>query len=412
MSYVMRLLFVVPYVPTLIRVRPYNLVRFLARHGHRLTLATLWETDEERHALAEFESLGVEVVAAPLTRNRKLLNLIAALPSARPLQANFCWQPELAAKLDALVSVRDFDAIHVEHLRGSRYALQLKRGTQDLRRKTPIIWDSVDSITHLFEQAARRSQSTKGKLMTAFELPRTRRHEGWLAAQFDHVLVTSSTDRAALEAISPRHAPISVLPNGVDLNYFAPCEGVPREPDALVFSGKMSYHANITAALHLMNDIMPQVWAQKPHTRLWIVGKDPPDEVRALEARHPGRVKVTGAVPDMRAYLRCATVAVVPVVYGAGIQNKVLEAMACTTPVVTSAQAVASLQPGYEQAALVADSAETFAHHVLRLLSDPSLRARLGEAGRRYVEMHHDWHVIVDRLAQIYEEAMHQTQDV
>ncbi len=404
----MNLLFVVPYVPTLIRVRPYNLVRFLAQHGHRLTLATLWETDEERCALAEFESLGIEIVAAPLTRNRKLLNLAAALPSTRPLQANFCWQPKLAAKLSALVAARNFDAIHVEHLRGSRYALHLKHKAQDAKRKTSIIWDSVDSITHLFEQAARRSQSAKGKLMTAFELPRTRRHEGWLAAQFDHVLVTSPTDRAALEAISPHRAPITVLPNGVDLNYFTPCEGAPREPDALVFSGKMSYHANITAALHLVNDIMPRVWAQKPHIRLWIVGKDPADEVRALEARHPEQVKVTGAVPDMRAYLQSAAIAVVPVVYGAGIQNKVLEAMSCATPVVTSARTVTSLQPGYEHAACVADGPEAFAHHVLCLLDDPSLRARLGTAGRRYVEMHHDWNVIVDRLAGIYEEVMHQ----
>jgi len=400
-----RILFVVPYVPTLIRVRPYNLVRYLARHGHRLTLATLWETDDERRALAEFESLDVEVIAAPLTRNRKLLNLAMALPTAHPLQANFCWQPELAARLDGLVAARDFDAIHVEHLRGSRYALHLKRKTQNAKHKIPVVWDSVDSITHLFEQAAKQSQSAKGKLMTSFELPRTRRSEGWLAAQFDRVLVTSPTDRAALEALSPHHAPIIVLPNGVDLDYFRPCDDVPREPDALVFSGKMSYHANVTAALHLVNDIMPRVWSRKPHTRLWIVGKDPTEEVRALAMRYPERVKVTGAVPDMRAYLRQSTVAVVPVVYGAGIQNKVLEAMACATPVVTSARTVASLQPGYEDAALVADGAEAFAHHVLRLLDEPHLRERLGNAGRRYVEAHHDWNVIVDRLAGIYEEA-------
>ena len=405
MLVVVRILFVVPYVPTLIRVRPYNLVRYLARHGHRLTLATLWETDDERRALAEFESLDVEVIAAPLTRNRKLLNLAMALPTAHPLQANFCWQPELAARLDGLVAARDFDAIHVEHLRGSRYALHLKRKTQNAKHKIPVVWDSVDSITHLFEQAAKQSQSAKGKLMTSFELPRTRRSEGWLAAQFDRVLVTSPTDRAALEALSPHHAPIIVLPNGVDLDYFRPCDDVPREPDALVFSGKMSYHANVTAALHLVNDIMPRVWSRKPHTRLWIVGKDPTEEVRALAMRYPERVKVTGAVPDMRAYLRQSTVAVVPVVYGAGIQNKVLEAMACATPVVTSARTVASLQPGYEDAALVADGAEAFAHHVLRLLDEPHLRERLGNAGRRYVEAHHDWNVIVDRLAGIYEEA-------
>ena len=53
----MHILFVVPYTPTLIRVRPYNLVRYLARHGHRLMLATLWETDDERRALDEMQKL-------------------------------------------------------------------------------------------------------------------------------------------------------------------------------------------------------------------------------------------------------------------------------------------------------------------------------------------------------------------
>jgi glycosyltransferase involved in cell wall biosynthesis len=401
----MRILFVVPYVPTLIRVRPYNLVRFLAQRGHRLTLATLWETDDERRALTEFESLGIEVIAAPLTHNRKLLNLLSVLPSATPLQARFCWQPELAARLDERVAARKFDAIHVEHLRGSHYALQLKLNTNNSTRKAPIVWDSVDSITHLFEQAAKQTQSVKGKLMTSFELPRTRRYEGWLAGQFDHVLVTSPTDRAALEAISPHHSPITVLPNGVDLAYVAPCEDVLREPDTLVFSGKMSYHANVTAALHLVNDIMPRVWSHKPHTRLWIVGKDPTEHVHAVAARYPQHVKVTGAVPDMRHYLRRASMAVVPVVYGAGIQNKVLEAMACGASVVTSARTVASLQPGYEEALLVADGAEAFARHVLRLLEGPLLRERLGRAGRRYVETHHDWSVIVNRLAEIYASA-------
>lgn len=412
----MRILFVVPYAPTLIRVRPYNLVRFLARHGHAVTLATLWETEDERRALAEFESLGVTVIAAPLTRSRKLLNLAMALPTVNPLQASFCWQPELAARLDRLIAAHTFDAIHVEHLRGSRYALHLERQTQNAGHKAPIVWDSVDSITHLFEQASKQSQSAKGKLMTAFELPRTRRFEGWLAGRFDHVLVTSPVDRAALETLSGRslrgsatrppatRPPITVLPNGVDLRYFSPCD-LPREADTLVFSGKMSYHANVTAALHLVNDIMPRVWAQRPTVKVWIVGKDPTADVRALAARFHDRVVVTGAVPDLRDYLRRASIAVVPVVYGAGIQNKVIEAMACGTPVITSVKTTQALQPGYESAVWVTDGAAAFADLIVRLLADPDQRRRLSVHGRRYVETHHDWNTIVERLAGIYADA-------
>ncbi len=401
----MNVLFIAPYVPTLIRVRPYNFVRHLARANHRVTLVTLWETDTERDAIESLQAEGIEVVAAPLSRNRKLINLLSTLPTSKPLQASFCWQPELAALIDQQLNTDRFDVIHVEHLRGSRYALHAKSEIAHRKLRIPVVWDSVDSITHLFEQAAQQSQSAKGRLMTAFELPRTRRHEGWLATQFDRVLVTSPVDKAAIEKISPQRAQIEVIPNGVDLAYFAPDDTL-REPDALVFSGKMSYHANITAVLHLVHDIMPAVWAQRPQVTLTIAGKDPTPEVQALAEKHPGKVIVTGSVPDMRVYLRKASAAVVPVVYGAGIQNKVLEAMACGTPVVTSEKTVRSLQPGYEQALRVANSPQQFAEAVLRLLNDgDAARAQLGRAGRAYIEAHHDWRTIVERLAGIYQAA-------
>lgn len=408
----MNVFFIAPYVPTLIRVRPYNFVRHLARAGHRVTLATLYEDDAERAAIQPLQAEGIKVIAVPLSRNRKLFNLLATLPTSKPLQANFCWQPEFAALIDQHLSGQKFDVIHVEHLRGACYALQAKFKIQNSKLQIPVVWDSVDSITHLFEQAAQQSQSAKGKLMTAFELPRTRRHEGWLATQFDRVLVTSPVDKHALEAISPQHAPIEVVPNGVELDYFAP-DATPREPDTLVFSGKMSYHANVTAALHLVNEIMPAVWAQRPQVTLTIAGKDPTPEVQALVSRHAGKVIVTGSVPDMRDYLRKASLAVVPVVYGAGIQNKVLEAIACGTPVVTSDKTVRSLQPGYEQALCVASSPQKFAQAILQLLSDDAARERLGRAGRAYVETHHDWRDIVERLVCIYqmENAKRRTQN-
>ena len=394
----MNILFVVPYVPTLIRVRPYNFVRFLAAHGHALTLATVWESEAEREQLREFEQMGIQVVAEPLTRNQKLMNVGRAALSSRPLQADFCWQPTLAAKLDALLAERTFDAIHVEHLRGSGYALHLKH---KLQTQTPVVWDSVDSITHLFEQASQQSQSLKAKLMTSFELPRTRRYEGKLVKSFDRVLVTSPIDKRALESLANSQSHISVVPNGVDLDYFSPSD-VTRDADSLVFSGKMSYHANVTAVLYLVNDIMPRVWAQRSGVKLVIVGKDPTPDVQALAQRYPDRVAVTGMVPDLRDYLRKASVAVVPVVYGAGIQNKVLEAMACGTPVVTSEKTTGSLQPGYEDALCVARDADDFAQRVVRLLGDASERDRLGRAGRHYVQTHHDWNAIAARLESIY----------
>ena len=418
----MDILFVVPYTPTLIRVRPYNLIRFLARHGHRITLATLWENPSEYQTLVEWQAQGIEVIAAPLTRAQKVWNSLQTLPTRTPLQATYCWQPNLKSQISNLKS--QFDVAHVEHLRGAQYAPHLESqfsaqpaSARNLKSQIPVVWDSVDCITYLFEQAARQSQSLSSKLITRLELGRTRRYEGWLVGQFDKVLVTSETDKAVLGQLSnsmsktPKlQSEIAVLPNGVDLEYFTPNPKA-CQPDTLVFSGKMSYHANIAAALYLVSEVMPLVWAQRPDVRLVIAGSRPPSAVQKLSRDYPAQIEVTGYVPDLRLPLLQASVAVAPLLYGAGIQNKVLEAMACGTPVVASPLAISALshvQPGTD--CLVADSPQAFAEEILGLLGDHTLQERLSAAGRHYVESYHNWDSIAAQLEAIYLQSIRDVQ--
>ena len=399
----MNILFLVPYAPTPIRTRPYNFIRNLARRGHTVTLVTLWENERERQALDALEQDRIRIVSAPLTKRRSIWNSMRVLPTRTPLQAVYCWQPAVLHRLDSQTRSQRFDAIHIEHLRGARYGLWLKsRLPADSRPK--VIWDSVDCISHLFEQAAHSSRSLFGRLVTRLELNRTRRLEGWLVGQFDRVLVTSPVDKNALERLASNgdySDKITVLSNGVDLNFFAPTDQL-REPDALVFSGKMSYHANVTAALHLVDDIMPLIWAQRPNVRVWVVGKDPPAAIRQLAIRDPQRVSVTGTVADIRPYLARAAVATCPVEYGAGVQNKVLEAMAMATPVVVTPQAVSALQTVDGEQVLVGASPQSFAGSVLHVLENAELQRKIGQAGRRYVEQYHDWDVITERLESVY----------
>lgn len=394
----MKILFVVPYVPNLIRVRPYNFIRSLSERGHEVTVRTLWVNQQEQEQLNALREIVHSVQALPMPTWRSLLNCVPALFSDAPLQTAFSWQPELVSHLNGH---SPYDVIHVEHLRGARYALQLKANT-DL----PVVWDSVDCISHLFRQAAAKSESVLGRLRSQLELKRTQRYEAWLLDKFDHVLVTSSLDKQALLALNGRqsHAPISVLHNGVDLDYFTPTPFAQREDDTIVVSGKMSYHANVTMVMYLVKEIMPHVWAQKPDAKLWIVGKDPTREIQAL-AQHPA-VTVTGTVPDLRDYLGRAAVAVTPITYGAGIQNKVLEAMACATPVVTTPKAVAAIDIVHGRELLIADTPKHFANEIVTLLHDAHKRRRLGQSGRAYVEKHHCWSNIAAGLESIYQSAI------
>lgn len=395
----MRILYVTPYVPSRIRPRPYHFIRELTRQGHPVTLLTAATSEQEVRDAEDLRGWGIRVEVFPLPRARSLRNCLAALPTREPLQAVYAYHPDMERRLAELVRSGAFDRVHIEHLRAAR----LVRAVPGI----PTLYDSVDCISLLFEQALARTPRLTSRVLAALDLARTRRYEAQLLTRYDRVIVTSRRDREALEALARRYlppphrpAPITVVTNGVDLEYFRP-QPVPRDRRMVVFTGKMSYHANVAGALSFALQVLPQVWAHEPEVRFWVVGKDPPAAVRRL-ARDP-RIIVTGTVDDMRPYLARAAVAVCPIPYAVGVQNKVLEAMAMGTPVICTRAAAEGLQARAGETLLVADTAEEFARHVLRVLGDPALAEQLAAAGRQYVEAHHHWGTLTGQLMAVYQ---------
>ena len=399
----MRIAYIVPYVPNRIRTRPYNLINQLDSLGHEVAIFTLGSSKGDLMDAQSLKSHGHDVhyYAQPIWRS--LLNSAVALPSNKPLQSMYSWQPAMAREITGRASRNEFDIVHVEHLRGSRFGLFLKSRLPNM----PVVWDSVDCISHLFQQAAKQSRSFFGKFMTRFELSRTRRAEGDLARRFDHVLVTAPPDRNALLELVPagdRPSQISVLPNGVDLEYFHPNAEFQRDPETIVFSGKMSYHANISMAKYLVEEIMPRIWKFRPTARLYIVGKDPAPAIKQM-TQNP-LITVTGTVDDIRPFLWRATVSVAPMLYGAGIQNKILEAMATGTPVVTTCLALSGLQAQPGKDLFVSDDPDGFAQAVLQVLADRELQRKTGEAGVTYTRTFHSWASIGSQLVSIYQQTL------
>jgi glycosyltransferase involved in cell wall biosynthesis len=324
-----------------------------------------------------------------------LLNGLRALPSTLPIQAAYSYSPQFTKTAQQLLQHGSFEVAHIEHLRGAVLAESLG----DL----PVVFDSVDSIALLFEKVSQGAPSFKSRLIAMLDLARTQRFEGSLTQRFAAVGVTSPADRQALVDLGCAPEAVSVIANGVDLDYFAPMN-LERDPKRLVFTGKMSYHANVAAVEDLVHQIMPLVWSQQSDVTLQVVGKDPAPVIQML-GEDP-RIEVTGFVADMRPYLAQAAAAVSTVRYGVGIQNKVLEAMAMGTPVVCSSQACSALKTQPGQDLLVGDNPQHIAQHILDLLNTPDTRIALGQAGRRYVESYHSWNQAAAQFEALYHTAV------
>ncbi|HEX5414448.1 MAG TPA: glycosyltransferase family 4 protein [Chloroflexota bacterium] len=402
----MRILFITPYVPSPIRFRSYNLLRQLSAR-HDVVALALCQGSREPDDLLALRSI-CPAVGVSLSRAEAALNCLRAVPSRVPLQGAYCRSPELESLVRAALTdptrqpraippelLGPFDVVHVEHLRAGYVS-------SFIQPEMPMVYDSVDCISLLLARTLRASLSPRQRLLAMLEIGRVRSYEGKLLRRFDRTAVTSPSDAAALRALAP-DASITVVPIGVDLEYFSPSPRQP-EPETLVLSGKMSYHANATAALHFVRNILPRIRAVRPGVRLTIAGSDPGREVRNL-ARDPA-ITVTGHVPDIREALARATVAICPVTVKVGIQSKALEAMAMGRSVVCTREGLEGLQAKAGRDLLMGETAAEFAEHVCQLLDDPALRDRVGQAGRRYVETHHRWETVASHLANLYQETI------
>ncbi len=404
----MKVLYIVPYAPSTIRSRPYELILQLVALGHHLTLATPVRNGDTSNEGRWAVDPRVRIVTGSLSRFDRLLALGGAAVRGLPLQARFDWSTSFAHRLRRLVDAETFDVVHVEHMRGAAYGLPLLR-------RTPVVWDSVDCISDLFERAARQSASRQTRWIARAELGRTRRYESSLPWRFDHTVVTSAADRDGLLRLAARRRRanrraqprVSVVQQGVDAERFMPAlASAHRDPETVVMTGKMSYHANVTAAQFLVQAVMPIVWSSCPTARVVLAGADPSPEVRALGAANPDRVVVTGFVDDLNPILNTASVAVAPLVYGVGMQNKVLEAMACGTATIVTSGAASALHARDGHELLVADGAEKFASQILELFSWPERARSIGAAGRAYVVSEHTWAKSAEVLAGVYESAI------
>lgn len=399
----MRILFVTPYPLSRIRTRSYGFVTHLASK-HDVKVLALCANEREMADVRAVQREGIDIISIYEERLVQFLRALLALGSGLPLQVAFGASTHLRMTLEKLLSSGHFDLLHVEFVRAL--------GMLPVSLPVPVVWDAVDCVSQLYEQGASFGMTPMLRLFGLNEARRVRAYELAQLFRFRHILITAERDRQALLNLMHKRpaklegktpAEIHVLPHGIDQRYFQRYSG-PRLPETLVFSGKMSFHANIAGAHNLIKRIMPRVWQQRPDVRLIIAGSDPPASLR--RSGSDPRITFTGYVPDLRPYIARASIAVSPLPYAVGIQNKVLEAMALGTPVIASSQAVAGIRAIAGHALLAADEPETFANAILHLLDDPALWNELAENGAVYVAANHNWDDIMQKLTAVYTQAL------
>ena len=379
-----------PYPPrTGDRVRAYHVARHLATR-HELTLACLVDEPESAPDIEALRSEIPDLEHVEVHRGRKRLAALLSLPRGASATMAYFDSAVLRARLAARLTER-FDLIYVSSSSMAQYATDARRA--------PILMDFVDVDSDKWRQYGAQLPAYKAWVYR-LEAARLRRHEIDAARRAARSLVATGEEERLLRSLAP-WAPTTVIPNGVDLEYFTP-RSRPAEAPSIAFTGVMDYFPNVDGVVHFCADVLPLIRAAIPEVRFVIVGKRPAAAVRRLAAM-PG-VQVTGAVPDVRPYLGDAAVAVAPLRVARGVQNKVLEAMGMGLPVVATARAREGIEARPGRDLLVEDDARAFADAVIGLLRSPARRLEIGLAGRAFVEAHHSWAASMAKLDSVLAE--------
>jgi sugar transferase (PEP-CTERM/EpsH1 system associated) len=381
--------------------RTYHLLEQAARAGHRIDLVAFASGDATGDQATEV-ALGRLCASVTLVHDpwalpaalgstdpaavrRKRQGQLRALLSPRSYQYYAYYSATMQAAIDRRVAATQYDLVQVEFSQMGFY--RLPAGVPAVLDLHNVEYEVLGRVAHGDGGAPVR------RLHNWAEYWKFRREEPRLWRRFSGLLVTSERDARMVRAAWPQ-ARVTVVPNGVDTDYFhPPVPGAGPQPGAapqVVFTGMMAYYPNHDAALYFADAIWPRVRQQWPDAQWFVVGVEPPPAVQALGA--PGRgITVTGRVDDVRPYVWRSHASVVPLRMGGGTRLKVVEALALGAPVISTTLGCEGIAVEPGKHLLIADTPDAFLAALTEVIANPARAAALGQAGRALAAGAYSW---------------------
>jgi polysaccharide biosynthesis protein PslH len=376
----------IPYPPDRgDRIATFHQIRHLSRR-HEVVVGSLGVHSSPGDKNEFVRSLGVQLIAPDHARLPRLINLISSLLAGKPLTLGYFYNRALRKSLECLVDRGHFDAIVIFSSSMAQYVEKMGHITRIMN------FCDVDSQKWLALSERRHGPMRwiyRREARTLLE------YEQKIAREFAVSCVVTQREADIFHQLIPE-IPVHIVENGVDIDHFS---GFPRRPNGLklVFVGVMDYAPNVEAVTYFAEQVWPQIIKAHPQARFIIVGSRPVRTVRKLSERQG--IEVTGQVPDIRPYLSTATLFVAPLKVARGVQNKVLEAMAASLPVLTTPVVAQGLPSRAEDYIFLAERESTsWVSAVLALIANSKSREERAASANDYIRRFCSWDCKLEKL--------------
>ncbi len=395
----MKVLMLTPYLPYPLvsggQIRTYNLLKHLSIH-HDITLFALIKDEAEREHLRELQKYCGKIELFKRTKNPFVpRNILLAGLSSYPFVVTRNLPLGMKKAVAEELGSTQYDLIHAETF----YMMPNIPET-----KVPIIL-AEQTIEYLGYQDYMKKANPLIRPILKIDIAKIKYWERYFWGLAHKLITMSNDDKNFIETELGRPLNISVVANGVDLDFFvAVKKRLPKDPTVL-FVGTFKWLPNIEAVDEIVKTIWPLIIKQLPSAKLKIVGFSPTAKIKSY-ASNPS-IEVLGGIEDIRDAFATAHVLLAPIRSGKGTRYKVLEAMITGTPVVATTLSAEGLDLVSGRDVLIADSPKELANSTVKLLKNRILQKKLGEAGQKLVRRSYSWDTIAQVLDKVYKEFKH-----
>lgn len=364
------------------KLRIYHQIKGLAKE-HDVILCALTDKTVSDKDKAELEPFCEEIHVFKLSKLGSYWRVFWWFISGKSIQLAYFTNRKIKREIENIIFEKNPDHIYCQLVRMANYVRDIFH--------VPKSIDYMDAFSKGMERQASDSPFPLSYVYNQ-EAKRLKEYESRVFYDFQLRTIISEQDRSYIH--NPFKERIQIVPNGVDTTTFNFSTEEGKMAD-LLFVGNMSYYPNVKAAEYLVQNIKPLLDSGSRKCKVEIAGANPSPQVLELDGNG---VNVCGWVDNIVQTYHGAKIFVAPLFHGSGLQNKILEAMACGVPVITTTQTNNAIKAKSNQELLLANDAEEFANAIIKLLSDEELYHNLQNNARTFVEQNYSWNVFVSNL--------------
>jgi polysaccharide biosynthesis protein PslH len=367
----------------------YNISRFLALRGHKITFLTF---SPDRSSCTDFEQY-CQLFIIREDKQNKMLGVVKNIFSKTPYTFQKYYSKSMIDLIDDRIRNNNFDIVHIDHLHLAFYGKYIKE-----KYGIPVVLREHNFETLIWERLSAMEKNFLKKIFYSYQYKKVRKYEPAMCEMFDKCLMVTNIDKDKLLRCSNR-IKAEVVPAGVDVEYFKEKYTGKTNELSILFIGSLDWFPNIDAFSWFYEKIFPEIIKKYPTLKLYVVGKKPPSWISNIKNNN---LIICGMVEDVREYIDHCEICVVPLRIGGGMRIKILEMFAMKKAIVSTSVGCEGIEVKDKKHLLIANTEKEFIDSISIYLEDKELKNRIGINGFNLVNEIYRWDMIAKKLEEIY----------